>query len=214
MSGKVKDLTGLTFGKLTVIRLHEIKNHFSIWECHCDCGKTKNVLGTSLNRGNSKSCGCGIVEATKTRIKHGAVVDGKKTPEYTCWQSMKDRCLNPNCKAYKNYGAKGITICERWQNSFENFLSDMGKRPSIRYSLERINGRKNYSPNNCKWATRIEQNGNTNRNVVLTYKSQKMILSKWADYLKVKYPSITRRFKKQSFAEIVEYFKSKNNIAD
>lgn len=165
-------LIGNRVGKLTVWgrvpkELRHTKN--SELYCICDCGGFSQVLQYNLKSGNSKTCGCGQLEASKAngklRKKHGhwrEIRPGvwRSTPTYKSWEAMKRRCLNPNDPAYKNYGGRGITICEKW-NSFENFLADMGERPKwATGGIDRIDNDGNYEPKNCRWATILQQNRN------------------------------------------------------
>lgn len=150
----VINLTGQRFNRLTVIeRDISKKSKKAYWHCLCDCGKMHSTLGTTLRSGMTKSCGClgkeNIIKGVKT---HGLSL----TPEHRIWVAMRTRCNNPNFHAFKYYGGKGIKVCERW-DKFENFLEDLGKKPSAEYSLERKDGNGNYEPGNCKWATRTEQ---------------------------------------------------------
>lgn len=150
--GRFVDLTGKTFGRWTVLRRTENKGVRSAWMCRCECGNERAVVGNNLVRGITVSCGCHRKEVL---IKHGYT--GRS--EYSSWQGMKDRCLNPNSASYPDYGGRGIMVCERWL-SFENFLEDMGPKPSKKYSIERIDVNGDYEPGNCKWATQTEQNHN------------------------------------------------------
>jgi hypothetical protein len=150
---KYKDLTGLNFGKLSIVKYsHSSKNTGkAFWLVSCECGSTKTICAGSLKSGNTKSCGC-IGKLQKT---HGM----SYTSVYNVWCEMKRRCLNKNNKDFKYYGGRGIKVCERWIESFEKFIEDMGERPAG-LTLERINNEGDYKPGNCKWATRKEQMAN------------------------------------------------------
>lgn len=149
------ELTGRRFGRLVAIEKSETRRgRISEWICRCDCGNVRSVTTDKLNSGNTKSCGCLQKDTARARVKtHGA----SQTAEYRIWRAMRERC---RIKPHKRYGLRGIDVCDRWFNSFEAFLSDMGRRPSKQHTLERINGDGNYEPQNCKWATWIEQNNN------------------------------------------------------
>jgi hypothetical protein len=146
---------GARFGRLTVISEPTCGERSRVG-VRCDCGTVKTIalraLGTSTN-----SCGCLGKETTSARSrKHGKT----GTTEYRIWQSMKWRCLNPNYKPYPNYGGRGITVCDRWRDSFEAFLADVGPRPSPKHTLDRIDNDGDYEPGNVAWRTRKEQNQN------------------------------------------------------
>ncbi len=165
------DLSGQNFGLITVISIAPKKGKHIMWLCRCECGKQTVAYSTHLVQGNTKSCGCQIGRT----IIHGMT----GTTEYKSWQKMKERCLVPSCPSFKDYGDRGITICERWLNSFENFYADMGKKPEG-YSIERINNEKGYYLENCKWATRAEQNSNTRRNIYITHNGETMMIRDWS----------------------------------
>lgn len=132
--------------------------------CRCDCGSKKVIDAHSVRYGHSRSCGCLRKEITaKRRTIHG----NTNTVEYTTWKSMRQRCNNPNDPNFMNYGGRGITICERWQESFKSFLMDMGHRPSNRHSLDRVDNDGQYSPDNCRWATRKQQRRNRRKWIMI-----------------------------------------------
>jgi len=151
---KALDLKGCVFGKLTVIELDKVENYRSSWLCQCSCGNKKSIKLGNLRSGRSRSCGCNTRIATSQRKK-----GFRGTRQYYVWVEMKQRCHNPNNSNYKHYGKRGIKVCDRWINSYQNFLEDMGERPKG-LTLERVNNDGNYEPNNCKWATCKEQANN------------------------------------------------------
>ncbi len=160
--GLFKNLVGQKFGKLTVISRAPNKGVSVAWHCSCECGGHKDIITNSLVRGYSKTCGSGAHKrGISINRKHGhSGSGGKSTPEYNSWGSMKKRCLNPKNDNFPNYGGRGIAVCRRWLTSFENFLADMGMKPSPRHSLDRIDNDGDYEPNNCRWATASEQVNN------------------------------------------------------
>lgn len=149
------EMLGKQFGRLTVISdFSKASDGQVVWHCLCICGGVANVRGDLLRKGISKSCGCFSREsASLRRTSHGMT----SSPEYKIWVGMKERCHNDTCAGYKNYGARGISVCPEWNVSFEQFYSDIGPRPSINHSVERIDVNGNYEPSNCKWATKVDQ---------------------------------------------------------
>ena len=156
-----QDLAGRTFGRLTVLSFRSTNhNRKPLWLCRCECGKEVVVLGPALKTGHTFSCGCFRRESTAAMATtHGQ----SDSPESIAWMHIKGRCHNKKNRAYPEYGGRGIVVCERWRNSFESFLADMGKKPTAKHTIERKNNDGNYEPSNCVWATRIEQMRNTRR---------------------------------------------------
>lgn len=151
---KVIDLTGIRFGRLVVVSKIESSSRQKQWNCLCDCGKEKVFYATNLKSGKSQSCGCMRTEMIIERsLKHGNRGKGQTTREYEVWCSMISRCESKSDTSYHNYGERGIKVCDRWRSSFENFLADMGKRPSNKHSIDRIDVNGDYEPTNCNWTT-------------------------------------------------------------
>lgn len=143
------------FGRL-IAKAVAFSKHYIFWHCDCDCGKQCVVSGKQLRSGLTKSCGCLRLEG---KVRHGYARQGAaRRPEFVVWQHMLRRCTNPKNKDYKYYGARGISVCDRWKQ-FEHFLSDMGSRPEG-MSLDRIDVNGHYEASNCRWATATQQSQN------------------------------------------------------
>lgn len=182
------DLTGQTFGRLFIEKQSKnIGNRIS-WDCNCICGKKTVVLGCNLVSKHTTSCGCfGKEKLSKIRKVHGM----HDSNEYKIWRGIRNRCFNKNEPAYKNYGGRGITVCERW-NSFENFLIDMGRRPNG-LSIERVNVNGNYEPGNCCWVTMKAQQANRRDTVRVCISGSTKPLKHWCDDLGIAYKKVHLR---------------------
>jgi hypothetical protein len=159
-----KDLTGTKFGRWNIVERAENGVHGHVmWKCVCDCGKESNVYAHLLREGGhrmSKSCGCYHKDVLRKMFTtHGYSQHGNIKPEYNSWHSMIERCKNPKFKQYKDYGGRGITVCESWVE-FKNFIADMGDKPSDDHSIDRIDNDGNYEPSNCCWSDRKAQSAN------------------------------------------------------
>lgn len=136
------------------------KRNNAHWLCLCDCGTETTVASGALRLGTTKSCGCYDREIAAQRCRERATHNGHSKPEYSIWIDMRRRCSDPSRDNYKNYGAKGVRVCERWQNSFADFFADMGSRPSKLHTIDRTDSTGNYEPGNCSWADRFAQANN------------------------------------------------------
>jgi hypothetical protein len=188
----LKDITGLRFGRLVVLnRVPSVKN--SRWLCLCDCGQEKEVSAPGLKTGQIKSCGCLNKELASIRnSKHGHTKNYTPTKAYISWCNMKRRCFDQSNKRFNRYGGRGITVCDRWVNSFENFIEDMGE-PPVGHSLERIDNNGNYCPENCRWASRSDQMKNRRNAVLITYNGKTQNLVDWANETGLKPDTIAAR---------------------
>lgn len=171
---------GRRFGKQSVVRYshaeykadRKVPRWIDYWIVQCDCGDVRTTEASPIANGHVLACsGCNPRSATHNLCG---------SSEYTIWQAMKERCYNSNHSAFRHYGGRGITICARWLESFENFYADMGSRPSSAHSINRINNDGDYTPENCEWATQQEQMSNYSKSVHLTYAGETLTMSEWA----------------------------------
>lgn len=179
------DITGNKYNRLTAVEHKGGRK----WLFRCDCGEQVITSGADVRNGKTKSCGCYNREALVARnTTHG------KTNHFMfgAWRDLKQRCYNPKNEAYPNYGGRGITVCDRWLESFENFLADMGERPEGK-SIDRIDNDKGYEPSNCRWATRVEQANNTRRNTYIEVDGLILLKKGWAEKMGISIYTINKR---------------------
>lgn len=179
----LKDITGQVFSRLTAIRRSGAnKDGRATWLCKCECGKELVILGKDLRSGNTRSCGCLHSDATaKRNLKHGMASRGHKHPLYSTWCRIKQRCYNPDCEDYYLYGAVGVQVCERWRNSFEAFLEDVGTSKPTGTSIDRYPDKEgNYEPGNTRWGTDEMQANNKRNNRILEFNGKSMSVAMWS----------------------------------
>ena len=182
--------TFVSEGEAIVGKYHPIRRA----KVRCDCGNIRHVQPAHLLNGKHNSCGCTNGEISRQRFTtHGA----SGTPEYSSWKAMIDRCHNPKSTNFQRYGARGINVCQQWHGAdgFAQFVKDMGPRP-IGTTLDRIRGNEGYSPDNCRWATRKQQQTNLSSNVMLTYDGKTMTQKDWAIHLGMSGNAISERIRK------------------
>lgn len=199
--GKLIDLTGQKFGRLTVVK--RVNNIYTpsgtqetMWLCRCDCGNEIITRARRLKDGNKKSCGC---LAEESRTKHGYMKNKKQVRLYSIWTKMKSRCYNINDKDYINYGKRGISICTEWLHDYKAFsdwaynngYNDIAKRGIC--TIDRINVNGDYSPNNCRWVNQKVQNNNRRDNVNITYNNETHSLKEWSLLLNINYNTLYNR---------------------
>lgn len=183
------------FGRLVVESLQPKKKKYghNQWLCRCDCGNIKIIDQGNLTNGNTLSCGCLHHDIMLQRnTKHGKC----RSPTHISWSAMKQRCYNKDNQNYKYYGGRGVRVCKRWRNSFENFLEDMGTRPEG-MTLERIDNEKGYSLDNCRWATMVDQNKNKRDTVYINFKGKVYIQSDFANYVGISSKTVSKRLKQK-----------------
>ncbi len=200
-TGRFKDdLTGREFGELVVLGHSHNEGGYSFWFCRCkNCGKEKPIRRNALVNasGGSKSCGCRSQESLAANRKtHGCCSRDGATKEYRAWESMISRCERTTGKSVKSYRSKGVTVCQRWRESFENFLADMGHSPTEEHTVDRRDNDGNYEPGNCRWATRKEQMRNTSKNHPVTIAGVTKTLVEWVEERGLKYNTILYRLKR------------------
>lgn len=194
---RFSSLENVQFSRLLVLKRHgKTPAGKRTWLCKCSCGNETVQTTGDLRSGRVVSCGCFSKERIgKLKLSHGNARAGKATTEYSAWAGMVKRCTNPNESNWKFYGGRGIKVCERWINSFENFLADVGNKPSKTHSIDRINVDGDYEPSNCRWATKAEQSRNTRSNVMVTVDGVTRCLSDWCEITGVWADTFKKRVK-------------------
>lgn len=184
------DLTGQKFGRLLVLEYdHTGKNDVAFWLCKCDCGNEKIISRGNLKNGTTVSCGC---------YHHNKITshDGCKTRLYSIWTAMKKRCFVTTHQAYKNYGGRGIIVCDEWKNDFVTFRDwALGNGYHEVLTIDRINNNGNYEPSNCRWATIKEQMRNRSKTAYVTIDNITRSISEWSEITGISYGNIFYRFK-------------------
>lgn len=214
--GKFVDLKGQKFGRLTVIKKTGTKNRKAIWKCKCDCGEYREVPTCHLKSGHTTSCGCYHSEISKlVNTTHG----GRKDRLYTIWADMRKRCYSKNEKSYKNYGGRGIIVCNEWlgKDGYKNFREwayesgyDKNSK-NKKCTLDRIDVNGNYEPNNCRWADMGVQNRNKRDNVLITYNGVTKVLKDWSKEFGV--PVETIRYRLSKGIDIEHLFDKRNFVS-
>lgn len=201
---RFQDLTALEFSKLTVLGFAG-KRH---WFCKCHCDKITKVYAGDLKSGHTNSCGCSQIEDVRRRSTiHGHAERNNESSTYCSWQSMLKRCLNPKHHQFQDYGGRGIKVCDRWLK-FENFLADMGERPTG-LTLERKENDKGYYQANCRWASPKEQANNRRSNRLITYNGKTQTMTQWAEEISVQVATLWKRLK---LGWSIERALTKNNL--
>jgi hypothetical protein len=189
-----KDLTGKRFGRLVVLRLycHGGNGKSVKWVCKCDCGKTVNIASSHLLNGSTQSCGCYHEEQfRKSTIKHHM----SNTRLYNIWNRMIRRCECDTEKAFINYGARGISVCEEWHESKNFFDWALANGYDDSLTIDRINVNGNYEPSNCRWITKKEQAYNKRNSIMIEYQGETKCLAEWCKILGIKYGTAKDRYK-------------------
>lgn len=196
MGKRTENLTGKVFNRLTVLEYAGLGvQNQAKWKCACACGNEVTVYAISLKTENTKSCGClnrELIRSRKSRLTHGM----RNSLEYGTWCSIKRRCYNPNQQNYERYGGRGIRMCDRWLNSFENFYEDMGPKPTHNHTIERKDSSKDYSPDNCIWLPSRYQSKNRRTVIKIAHQGKEMILKDWSRELGIPYLTLYTRIQK------------------
>lgn len=195
---RVHDLTGQRFGRLTVIGIDESKNtRKTYWLCQCDCGKITSTRSDRLISERVKSCGCYKSEQDAIRVSKNHTHKQSGTRLYGIWMGMKGRCYNPNDPVYKNWGGRGIEVCDEWRNDFACFYKwavENGYKEDL--TIDRINNDGNYTPKNCRWASPKQQARNRRSNINITIGNTTKTLTEWCELFDLPYKTVNARYKR------------------
>ena len=199
--GKMNDLSGQRFGRLVVLERTGSKNNRPLWLCKCDCGNEKIVSTSGLKSGDTKSCGClkqeKTIENNKNKTTHGK----SKTKLYNVWFDIKRRCYNPKRENYKDYGGRGIKVCDEWKNNFEkfyNWANENGYKEGL--SIDRIDVNGDYEPKNCRWVDNYAQANNKTNNFLITYNGETHTATEWSNIVGIRADTILHRIKKHGWS--------------
>lgn len=191
--GRLGDLTNQKFGRLTVIGRAPNRGKNTMWYCKCECGNISIVNGGHLKNGHTQSCGCYRREVSSAIHKTHGLSDN---PLYSVWNTMIQRCYNPNQKSYRIYGAENKSVCNEWRNfePFYNWAMENGYKHGL--TIERINPDGNYEPSNCRWATRKEQGNNTRNNRLIQFNGEVKTMAQWAESKNLTYSALQHRLER------------------
>jgi len=192
---RIVDLTGRRFGRLVVLyESEERKGGRLTWHCRCNCGNEVDIIGRNLTSGHTKSCGCYNRErAAEVHTVHGMSRKRKQHPIYWTWRAMLQRCEKPNSKQYKDYGGRGIAVCDEWHDAqvFIGWALASGWQKGL--TLDRIDNDGNYEPSNCHWVTRKENNRNKRSNRLITFNGKTQCLADWAEEVGMDFATLWHR---------------------
>lgn len=189
MSIHATNFAGQKHGRLTALEFRGMRGPRPMWLFRCECGNQLVASIYCVRSGNTKSCGCLKRDVLLERnMRHGL----RDSPTYVSWAGMITRCTNPRAKQFGTHGARGIRVCEHWRE-FENFLADMGERPSMKHSIDRIDNDGHYEPGNCRWATIEVQNNNTRHNKRLTFDGRTLNVKQWSRETGINYTTLHDR---------------------
>ena len=211
MGRKIEDLTGQRFGKLTVIKYAgQAKDNHALWLCQCDCGSEPfAVPSNNLKRSHTTSCGCVRDQILREFAPKNGTHYKRYTRLYNIWANIKRRCDDQNYPRFKDYGGRGITVCDEWKDNFEVFYEwAMSNGYQENLSIDRKNNNGNYEPSNCRWATDVEQANNKRNNHYLTYGKETHTMTEWSRITGISYGTLSYRVNKCSWdiEQILKYY--------